>query len=75
MLPLLQGAELTAAVDAALQSVNLYNGGVGDKQVRRRAGSYGQHHVLCWLCLLHTSTWPCNFKLCISTMLMLYSDF
>jgi ABC-type Na+ transport system ATPase subunit NatA len=29
----LRGAQLTAAVDAALQSVNLYNSGVGDKQV------------------------------------------
>lgn len=33
----LRGADLTAAVDAALQSVNLYHGGVGDKQVGGRA--------------------------------------
>ncbi len=30
----LKGRELAEAVEAALQSVNLYNGGVGDKQVR-----------------------------------------
>lgn len=34
----LKGRELAAAVDAALQSVNLYNGGVGDKQVRGGRG-------------------------------------
>lgn len=34
----LRGRELAAAVDAALQSVNLYNGGVGDKQVRTYSG-------------------------------------
>ena len=30
----LRGAELNDAVDAALRSVNLFHGGVGDKQVR-----------------------------------------
>ena len=34
----LKGAELAAAVDAALRSVNLLNGGTGDKQVRTYSG-------------------------------------
>lgn len=33
-----QGTELKEAVDAALKSVNLYNSGVGDKQVRDGRG-------------------------------------
>eukprot|EP00887_Chlorella_sp_A99_P004767 scaffold4.g4767.t1 len=34
----LEGAALAAAVDEALRSVNLYSGGVGDKQVRKYSG-------------------------------------
>ncbi|EFN57407.1 hypothetical protein CHLNCDRAFT_30336 [Chlorella variabilis] len=33
-----RGQQLTAAVEEALQKVNLYNGGVGDKQVRQYSG-------------------------------------
>lgn len=33
-----QGAQLQAAVVAGLRSVNLFNGGVGDKQVRTYSG-------------------------------------
>ena len=36
-----QGQQLTAAVEEALQKVNLYNGGVGDKQVRRQSRGRG----------------------------------
>ena len=35
----LQGMQLKAAVDEVLQKVNLFNGGVGDKQVRLGASS------------------------------------
>ena len=34
----LQGRQLQEAVNAALRSVNLFNGGVGDKQVRTYSG-------------------------------------
>ncbi|KAK9805638.1 hypothetical protein WJX72_009637 [[Myrmecia] bisecta] len=33
-----KGPQLAAAVDASLRSVNLFNGGVGDKQVRQYSG-------------------------------------
>lgn len=33
-----QGLQLHEAVNAALRSVNLFNGGVGDKQVRTYSG-------------------------------------
>lgn len=34
----MQGLQLQEAVNAALRSVNLFNGGVGDKQVRTYSG-------------------------------------
>lgn len=37
-MPWVQGLELQTAVVAALRSVNLLNGGVGDKQVRTYSG-------------------------------------